>query len=323
MNHPIVLCFGEVLFDRIANHPAPSVAAVQSWTCYPGGAPANVAAALTKLGTPAAFLGCIGQDSAGTDLLQVLQTAGVQTQAIQRHPSAPTRQVDVLRDEHGDRRFAGFGGRDTNQFADAFCGPEVLDPHWFATAQYLVVGTLGLAAETTGSTLRSAYHLAQQHQVGIILDVNWRPMFWPDPSLAPAAVLELLPQVTVLKVAVEEADLLFQTQEPQEIQQKFPNLQAILVTDGDQGCHYWLQGHQGFMPAFKLEVVDTTGAGDGFVAGFTHQLVTQGLPSTAAQAQAMVRFASAVGGLCATQAGAIASQPSRETVLEFLSQAAK
>ncbi len=318
MANPAVLCFGEVLFDRIANEPAPTVAAVQSWTAYPGGAPANVACALAQWGTPTAFLGCIGPDPAGAELLRVLNQAGVDTHPVQMHPSAPTRQVDVLRDAQGDRRFAGFGGRDTNQFADALCGPAVLDPALFAAAQFLVVGSLGLAAPITGATLRSAYALAQRHQVGIVLDVNWRPMFWPDPRQAPAAVLALLPQVTVLKVAVEEADLLFSTQEAAAIQAKFPNLQAILVTNGAKGCHYWIQGYQGFMPAFKLAVVDTTGAGDGFVAGFVHQLVTQGLPHDAGQAEAMVRFASAVGGLCATQPGAIASQPNLQAVQAVL-----
>ncbi|KKI98998.1 carbohydrate kinase family protein [Prochlorothrix hollandica] len=318
MANPQVLCCGEILWDRIAHEPVATVAEVQTWSSYPGGAPANVACALAKLDTTAAFLGCVGQDQAGIQLVEVLQKAGVDTRGVQHHPSAPTRQVDVLRNAQGDRRFAGFGDRDTTQFADAFHSLDSLDPDLFKDADFLVVGTLGLATETTGATLRSAYDLAQTHRVAVVLDVNWRPMFWPDPSLAPAQVLALLPQVTVLKVAAEEGDLLFNTRDPQAIAQSVPQLRAVLVTDGDRGCHYWIEGHQGFMPAFAMEVVDTTGAGDGFVAGFVHQLASQGFPSSDDQAAAMVRFASAVGALCTIQPGAIASQPQVAQVAQFL-----
>ncbi|MDY7015050.1 MAG: PfkB family carbohydrate kinase, partial [Cyanobacteriota bacterium] len=64
MTQPRVLCLGEILFDCLADQTGRSLDAVESWTPYPGGAPANVACALTKLGTPSAFMGCVGQDEA-------------------------------------------------------------------------------------------------------------------------------------------------------------------------------------------------------------------------------------------------------------------
>ena len=60
-----VICLGEILFDCLADELGKSVSEVTSWTSYPGGAPANVASALTKLGTSSAFIGCVGQDDPG------------------------------------------------------------------------------------------------------------------------------------------------------------------------------------------------------------------------------------------------------------------
>jgi fructokinase len=93
--------------------------AVESWTDYPGGAPANVVCSLVKLGTPAGVIGCIGQDAAGNGLIQVLQGVGVDQTGIQRHPTAPTRIVYVTRDLEGNPTFAGFGNYRPDSFADA------------------------------------------------------------------------------------------------------------------------------------------------------------------------------------------------------------
>jgi len=103
---PRVLCLGEVLFDCLADQLGRSLDQVDSWTPYPGGAPANVACALVKLGTPAGFIGRVGEDQPGNDLVQLLQDVGVEVSGVQRHPTAPTRQVYVLRSETGDREFA-------------------------------------------------------------------------------------------------------------------------------------------------------------------------------------------------------------------------
>ena len=118
MSNPHVLCLGEILFDLLADQVGRSLEQVESWTPYPGGAPANVACALVKLGTQAGFIGCVGKDRAGEKLVQVLQKVGVDVTGVQRHSSAPTRQVNVVRTESGDRIFAGFRNHDTTEFAD-------------------------------------------------------------------------------------------------------------------------------------------------------------------------------------------------------------
>lgn len=314
-----VLCLGEVLVDCLAEQPGAELAQVSGWTAHPGGAPANVACALAKLGTPSAFIGCVGDDATGQELLRTLQKAGTDCQGVQVHPTATTRQVLVLRSQSGDRSFAGFGAAGEAGFADENLRGAALLPQQFARARLLVMGTLGLAAPQTAAAIERALTLAKASQVEVVLDVNWRPVFWPNPAAAPGIIRQILPQVRWLKLAKEEADWLFEMTDPGAIAAQYPQLKGVLITDGDQGCAYWLGGHSGHVPAFAVDVEDTTGAGDGFLAGFLHQLVSQPGPlQTPELARQLVVYASAVGALTTMQLGAIAAQPTAQEIDAFL-----
>lgn len=320
MSNPRVLCLGEILFDCLADQLGQPYEKVQSWTPYPGGAPANVACALVKLGTPAGFVGCVGQDQPGNELVQLLQEIGVNTTGIQRHPSAPTRQVYVVRSEQGDREFAGFGEVPTTVFADTHLQAKELPASLFETADFLVLGTLEMAYPDSRQATYQALKLANQYDVKIVLDVNWRSMFWEDPQEAPPLIHELIKQIDFLKIAEEEAEWLFGTTDAGAINYRLNSVEGVLVTAGGEGSAYCLGGNEGKLPAFPVEVVDTTGAGDGFVAGFVHQLCRHGIHclKDADMAKNVIAYANAVGGLTATKPGAIAAQPMADEVEEFL-----
>lgn len=321
MTNPRVLCLGEILFDCLADQLGRSLEDVESWTPYPGGAPANVACALVKLGTSAGFVGCVGEDEPGFNLVQLLQDIRVDSTGIQRHPTAPTRQVYVLRSEKGDREFAGFGDLDTTQFADAFLDPSKLPVSLFENADYLVLGTLELAYPQTRDAITKAIQLAEQYDVKILVDVNWRPMFWSNQDDAKPLIHTLLKKVDFLKIAKEEAQWLFDTTDAGAITHRLGSVEGVLVTDGDKGSNYCLNDHEDKLPAFSVNTVDTTGAGDAFVAGFIHQLCQQGLHSSFGSpesAKKVVKYASAVGALTTLKPGAIAAQPTAEEVEVFL-----
>ncbi len=320
MTKPRVLCLGEILFDLLADQLGRSLEEVESWTPYPGGAPANVACALVKLGTPAGFLGCVGQDEPGDTLVQLLQEIGVDSTGVQRHPTAPTRQVYVVRTEKGDREFAGFGGLDTTQFADAFLQASEIPESLFEEAEVLVLGTLELAYPQSREAIAKALLFAEQYDVKIFLDINWRPVFWPDTSAAKPLVQELFKKVDFLKLAREEAELFFDTSDAGAITHRLGSVEGVLVTDGDKGCSYCLNDHEGKFPAFEVNVKDATGAGDGFVAGFLHQLCHQGLKGfeTFESTTNIIKYASAVGALTTLKPGAIAAQPTASEVELFL-----
>ncbi len=320
MIYPRVLCLGEVLLDLLAYDSDGSAETGRSWIAYAGGAPANVASALVKLGTPAGFVGCVGQDDIGDALVDLLQEIGVDVTGIQRHPTAPTRQVYVVRSETGDRSFAGFENGASADFADAYLQAEQLLPELFATAEFLVLGTLELAYETSRDAIAKSLDLSEQADLKCVLDVNWRPMFWPNPETAQPLIFELLERIDFLKLSAAEATWLFNTENARTIVQRFGNLQGAVVTAGERGCAYCIAGHEGRLPAFPVAVEDTTGAGDGFLAGFVHHLCQQGLPSLTdpEKTREMVRYATAVGSLTTTRPGAIAAQPTAAEIAAFL-----
>ncbi|MEH2125859.1 carbohydrate kinase family protein [Nostoc sp.] len=320
MSNPRVLCLGEILFDCLADQLGLKLEEVKSWTPYPGGAPANVACALVKLGMSAGFIGAVGEDEPGNALVKLLQDVGVETTGVQRHPTAPTRQVYVTRDLTGDRTFAGFGQYDTAEFADTRLQAKQLSDSLFQQADFLVLGTLELAYPESEEAINRALELAELYDLKIVLDVNWRPVFWKEPNIAHQKIPELVKRVDFLKLSKEEAEWLFETADPGAITYRLASIEGVLVTDGENGCTYCLGENEGKLPSFSIPVVDTTGAGDSFLAGFIHQLGQYGIHSLrdAETAKRIVTYASAVGALTTIKPGAIASQPTAAEVEAFL-----
>jgi fructokinase len=320
MSNPRVLCLGEILFDCLADQLGLKLEEVKSWTPYPGGAPANVACALVKLGTPAGFIGSVGEDQPGNTLVSLLQEIGVDTTGVQRHPTAPTRQVYVTRDLAGDRTFAGFGKYDTTEFADTRLQAEKMPNSLFQEADLLVLGTLELAYPESEKAIHRALELAEYYDLKILLDVNWRPVFWHDHNIARQKIEKLLKRVDFIKLSKEEAEWLFDTNDPGAITYRLDSIEGVLVTDGENGCAYCLSENEDKLPSFSIPVEDTTGAGDSFLAGFIHQLLQHGIQSLgkAETAKSIVTYASAVGALTTMKPGAIASQPTAAEVEAFL-----
>jgi len=272
------------------------------------------------LGHSAGFIGAVGGDELGNSLVQVLQEIGVDTTGVQRHPTAPTRQVYVLRNEMGDRFFAGFGDANTAEFADthliAAQIPEVL----FENADFLVLGTLELAYPDSRKAIEKAIELAEKYDVKIILDINWRPVFWENPEEAKSLIKKLFTKIDFLKLSAEEAQWLFETTDAGAITYRLDSPEGVLVTGGDKGCSYCISENEGKIPAFKVDIEDTTGAGDGFVAGFVSQLCKVGILNLADAevTKKVVTYASAVGAMTAMKPGAISAQPSAAEVEAFL-----
>ncbi len=306
-----VICLGEVLFDLLADQVGVEADEVRSWTALAGGAPANVACGLVKLGTAAQFIGCVGEDPPGQALAAKLQAQGVGLFGLQYHPTAPTRQVQVLRSIDGDRTFAGFGAVSTEQFADAYLDriPEEL----FVDAQFLVLGTISLAYPHSRAATWAAVRLAQLHRVSIVVDVNWRPSFWPDSNVAVEVIKELLAVADFVKFAQEEALLLYQQTIPHQLRTLLPQAQGVIVSDGGNICRYSLWNQTGEIPAFQVSAVDTTGAGDAFVAAVVHQLC-----SGEQQAAQIICYAAAAGALTTLKPGAIDAQPTAAEIKAFL-----
>jgi fructokinase len=322
MSTPRVLCLGEILFDYLADQVDCDLTEVESWTAYAGGAPANVACGLVKLGTPAGFIGAVGQDAAGEQLVGLLTEIGVDITGVQRPSAVPTRKVYVTRSQTGERQFAGFGETLTTEFADTRLDSELLPESLFTKAEYLVLGTVALAYPDSLEAVHRAMELAYHNDIQTIVDLNWRPLFWLEEEMATDLIWEVINQADYVKCTKQEAEWLFQTSDPLEIYEKLDTAEGVLVTDGAAGCRYCLGDWDGEVAGFQVAAKDSTGAGDGFLAGFVHQLCRLGddLLDDETAAQNAVRYANAVGALTTMQPGAIAALPNAEAVKAFWSR---
>lgn len=307
----MIVCLGEILIDQV-------VAVDGRRQNFPGGAPANVAIALAKLGIPSAFVGAVGDDQWGRGLTQLLATVGVNCMGLQT-VSHPTRIVEVRTTNQGDRVFGGFQGGDTTEFADAYLAASQLPTGLLRSATALITGTLGLAYPSTRAAIEQAAAIVQAQAGQLVVDVNWRPTFWPQPKAATAILESWLQRVDWLKFAHDEAIALFGTADPAQLAIRFPRAQ-IVVTAGATGCCHAIAGG-GSVPAFKVAVQETTGAGDAFLAGWLYQLSKHNWQVTdAVTVASMLTFANAMGALTTLKSGAIAAQPTPAVLSAFLSQ---
>ena len=309
-----VICLGEALIDRLGplgGDPARD----QPVDDRLGGAPANVACGLARLGTTVAFVGRVGRDAIGADFQHLFSQWGVDTSTLQLDPSHPTRIVLVRRSGDGERQFQGFAGDQGDGFADQALQPVALP----ACARWLLVGTIPLASAQSAHALLDAVAQARSQGIALALDVNWRPTFWDpaaDPVAGPtqaaqSAIRPLLEQAALIKLAREEALWFFAGDDPRVISSGLPQRPDVVVTDGSAPVRWCIGGTSGIQPALSPpQVVDTTGAGDAFTAGLLHRWL--------APVAERLRFAAACGALVCAGAGGIDPQPTEAQVEAFL-----
>ena len=346
---PMVLCFGEALVDRllpVEQNQAGGGASQYPSTCEDrlGGAPANVACGLARLGTPAAFVGCLGTDAIGEAFAALFARRGVDARGLQWDSARPSRVVLVHRHAGGDRTFGGFLGDRGAGFSDQAINADELRKAaipLMAQARWLVCGTLPLASPSTAAALEVLLAMAAPSPVRgladglksadlcnpplLAVDLNWRPTFWGMPaSSAPspmekARIRPLLERAALLKCTAEEARWFFATEDPSAISAVLPRQPAVCVTDGASILRWQLGGSEGQLEPLTIDAVDTTGAGDAFMAGLLHGLCQIDVePNSVVRPEILFRFAAACGAFVCLEAGAIDPQPNVAEVECFL-----
>jgi fructokinase len=280
-----VLCFGELLWDEL-----PAGARL-------GGAPANVAYHLARLGLPVRLVSAVGCDAAGEEALRRLAEAGVDVELVARRPQLPTGRVRVKLDAAGGPRYRIEEGVawDSIPFTLALSAAA-------AAAAALVFGTLAQRTAANRSTLAAL--IAAAPGALKLCDLNFR-----SPFVAAAAVAESLRAADVLKLNAEELAALPALLGLPGGTELVPRLLAdfrlkrIVLTRGESGCRILMAGRQYDAAPPPTRVVDSVGAGDAFTAMLVFGELAGWPPARGARA------ACALGAFVAGGSGAMPAWP--------------
>ena len=290
----------------------------------PGGAPANVLAALSRLGRRTAFIGKVGQDFFGDFLAGVLAQAGIAHDGLLRDPSCRTTLAFVHLDPNGDRSFSFY----RNPGADLMLRPEEVPEATVRNCRFFHFGSVSMTADPARSATRTAVQLASQADCLVSFDPNLRLPLWPSPEEARRVILAELDPVDVLKISDEELTFLTGlTDLDQGARWFFENapLQLLLITRGPRGAYGATRSAKASHPAFDVRTIDTTGAGDAFTGAILHRLLQRGKDParlTAAELEADLAYANAAGSLATTRTGAIPALPTDAAIQDCLAHTA-
>lgn len=266
----------------------------------PGGAPANVAVGIARLGGQSAFIGRVGDDPFGRFMSKTLADERVDVKSMRLDPAHRTSTVVVDLDDHGERSFTFM----VRPSADLFL--QTADLPTFSAGEWLHVCSIALSAEPSRSATFEAMAAIREAGGYVSFDPNIRPDLWPDENELRRCLEQALQSADVVKLSVEE--LAFLTGDVQvnvglnALMARCP-ARLVLVTQGKEGVIAWHDGTAKHYPATPVQCVDTTGAGDAFVAGLLYGLAAgQDLTPVIALAQRC-------GALATTAKGAMTALP--------------
>lgn len=303
-----ITTFGEILIDftwQGVNESGQTLFAQN-----PGGAPANVAVAATKLGAHTAFLGKAGKDMHGEFLQSVLKAEGVETAGMILDENYFTTLAFVNVSENGERSFsfARKPGADT-QIEKEELNVDILD-----NTCVFHVGSLSLTEQPARDTTIFAIRRAKEKGSIISYDPNYRASLWKDEETAKERMRSLVPYVDLMKLSDEETRLLTGKEDPVEAAEILfkSGVKIVAVTLGNKGAYLYCKDGGAQISGFTTKAVDTNGAGDSFWGGFLYCISKAGKKPeqfTMNELKEYVRFGNAVASLCVEKKGAIPAMP--------------
>jgi fructokinase len=314
---PNVLVAGETLVDFLPATPGP-LATVESFTRRPGGAPANVAVGLARLGETPWFWTRVGEDPFGELLVETLEDEGRPGRFVERDPDARTSLAFVAHDEDADRGFTFYrdGTADTRMEAGRIPDEGLRSVEW------VVAGGVTLAGGASRAATLDLLERAGAAGATVAFDPNFRPELWTDGEFE-ATVGRALEDVDVLKATAGELrELGFEGDDEETLSRSVLELDAgphtVLTTLGGAGARATATESAPWGPAtvthpgYPVEPTDTTGAGDAFLAG-----AVAAFAGGETDLSRVLASANAVAAVATTAAGAMTALPTREEVRRF------
>lgn len=304
-----VVTMGDAVFDLIPI--GMSGQGLQVYERYPGGSAANVACCVSKLGAEGAFLGAVSADAMGASLIRELDAAGINTSGMSRTTEGKTTIAMVAQDENRDRSFVMYPGR--GMAADAHYQLTDEARRLLESCQLFHFSTPAQMQSPIDGALKEALALSRSCGKLVSYDPNLREGAWADMDEAVRKVKEAFAQTDVLKLSDGEFEWFLGSSDYERDSEQLlaQGVKLLCVTLGSRGCYFRTREHQGYVPGYRVQVEDTTGAGDAFFGALLYRIVSrgglEGLERD--ELEDMFRFANASGALCATRSGALCANP--------------
>ena len=319
-----VICIGELLVEFVATEKNISLANAPGFVKAPGGAPANVAVALSNLGLSTRFVGKVGSDPFGEFLRTSLQEKSIDTEFLFDDPETRTTSVFVAVWEDGRKDLCFY----RNPGADIMLRKEEIRTAMLEGGRCFHYGSVTFAEEPAASAQRTLLEMAKAKGMMISYDPNYRPTLWPNRETAQKVIQEAFRDCHLAKISDEEWEVATGEKGLKNGIKKIMEfgVELLVLSRGENGALATNGYYQIEIPGIAVDVVETTGAGDGFLAA----MITQLLPLREAQGslthipkeqvEAALHYANAVGAMTCLKMGAIPALPTHEEVERFLDE---
>lgn len=311
-----VFAIGEALIDFIPKEKGIPLSEVSSFEKAPGGAPANVASTVAKLGGSSSFIGKLGVDAFGDFLVQTLKAVNVDVEHVLRTEEANTALAFVSLKSDGNRDFMFY----RNPSADMLLSEGEIEADWFQKEDLLHFGSVDLIeAPVKYAHLKAIKSIKEKGGI-VSFDPNVRLFLWESKEECRKTILDFIPMSDILKISDEELEFITNIADKEKaIQSLFVgDVKLIILTKGPLGAELYTKEFTVSVEGKKVEVVDTTGAGDAFIGAFLFKVSMENLDINSLnveKARELLLFSNAVGAITTTRKGAISSLPELHEVM--------
>lgn len=309
-----VICIGEILVDVI-----PIEAGVYRdglrFEIHFGGAPANVAVGVSRLGHRAAFVGAVGDDPFGNMLRRFLEYEGVDVSGVVKK-NMRTSLAFVILSEGGERDFF-FYREPWVKTADTMLDVSDVNLEWVLGSRVVHVSGVATAYPPLSETVYMVMKRAFDRGLLVSIDPNYRQDVWGSGSRALEAMDRYMRVSTMITMGLDEIENMFGSRDYRyvatTVMEKYPDVEIVAIRLGSMGSYVVTRSEEVYMPTYRIEPIDTTGAGDAWTATFIVYHILEGRDLRTA-----MRYANAAGALKCLRRGAVTAFPKRSELEEFI-----
>lgn len=317
-----IITIGEALIDFIPNKKGCSLKEVVGFERVAGGAPANVAAVVSKLGGKSNFISQLGEDSFGDYIIDELNKVNVDTSYVLRTNKANTGLAFVSLKEDGNRDFSFY----RNPSADMLLNESEINKEWFNDCHSLHFCSVDLIDCPMKEAHKKAIDCAIDNNSIISFDPNVRLPLWNSEDECRKAILEFLPFAHIVKISDEELEFITGFNNIEDAKEVLFNgsVKMVIFTKGKDGAEIYTKDKVVSIEGNVVEVVDTTGAGDSFIGAFLFKLLENevnldGIDKLSCDTiRDYLLFANHYAAYSTTKKGAIASYANLEEIQEYI-----